>query len=257
MERGFDPESWITSHSSRLNARNRHAPEHGRRALHPRTDHQRIKLADRSFRLACIQNDAEFALATDLVAQRYARRGYKLEDETIFENASSQVTFAAYQGETVIGTLTLRTDSSGGLLADELYRDDIDQYRQQDSAHCCELTRFALAPTLQSKEVFASLFHLAFIFGRKIHRVSDVFIEVNPRHAGFYNRMLGLERVGVERICKRVEAPAVLMHGDLNYIEEQIREHGGCAYNRAKSLYFYFFSEQETQSVIEQLRWAQ
>jgi len=47
------------------------------------------------------------------------------------------------------------------------------------------------------------------------------------------------------------------MHGDLTYIEAQIREHGGCPYNRAKSLYPYFFSEQEALSVIEQLRWTQ
>jgi hypothetical protein len=218
---------------------------------------QRIKLTDRPFRLACIQNETEFTLATNLVEQRYAWRGYQLENEPPFEQSKHQVTFAAYQDDVVIGTLTLRTDSNHGLLADELYRDDINRYRFQQSAHCCELTRFALASTQQSKEVFASLFHLAFIFGREIHQASDVFIEVNPRHARFYDRMLGLGQVGQERICKRVEAPAVLMHGDLSHIETQIRVHGGSAYDRAKSLYPYFFSEQETQSVIEQLYWMQ
>lgn len=233
------------------------ASHHGRSDSRHHTPRRRIRLADRSFRLACIQNETEFALASDLVAQRYAWRGYQLSDEASLPRPTNQVTFAAYHDESVIGTLTLRTDSAQGLLADELYRDDINMYRARRDAHCCELTRFALAPTQQSKEVFASLFHLAFIFGREIHQVSDVFIEVNPRHAGFYNRMLGLGQVGMQRICKRVDAPAVLMHGDLSYIEEQIREHGGCPYNRAKSLYPYFFSEQETQSVIQQLGWTQ
>ncbi|MDB5888009.1 MAG: putative long-chain N-acyl amino acid synthase, partial [Rhodocyclales bacterium] len=221
-----------------------------------RAERTRIKLADRAFRLCHIADDSEFALTTDLVQQRYAWRGYQLENE-VSRRPTHQLTFAAYHEESLIGTLTLRTDSDEGLLADELYRNDIDRYRGHRGAHCCELTRFALAPTRYSKEVFASLFHLAFIFGRKIHQVSDVFIEVNPRHSGFYRRMLGLSQVGAERTCKRVEAPAVLMHGELAYIEEQIREYGGCAYNRAKSLYPYFFSEQETQSVIEQLHWAQ
>ncbi|MEC5387230.1 long-chain N-acyl amino acid synthase [Uliginosibacterium sp. H3] len=220
-------------------------------------DRQRIRLTDRAFRLACIQDDTEFALAANLIEQRYAWRGYQIENEALFERPSNQVTFAAYQGESVVGTLTLRTDSSHGLLADELYQDDIDWYRTHRNAHCCELTRFALAPTRQSKEVFASLFHLAFIFGREIHQVSDVFIEVNPRHVSFYHRMLGLGQVGTERICKRVAAPAVLMHGDLSHIETQIDEHGGSPYLRAKSLYPYFFSKQEALSVIEQLRWTQ
>ena len=221
------------------------------RARH-RTEQTHIELADRAFRLAHVDNDIALAHADSLVQQRYAWRGYQTGSD-VFQRPTRQRTFAAYHDEIVIGTLTLRTDSSEGLLADALYRDDIDGYRQHHSAHCCELTRFALAPTRYSKEVFASLFHLAFIFGRKVHQVSDVFIEVNPRHASFYQRMLGLKQVGPERTCKRVEAPAVLMHGELSYIEEQIREHGGCAYNRAKSLYPYFFSKQEAQSVMEQL----
>ncbi len=230
---------------------------HRKHAWHRAEEQRRIELADRVFRLSQIDNDSEFADTANLVQQRYAWRGYQLENE-VFQRPAHQRTFAAYHDETVIGTLSLRTDSHGqGLLADELYQNDIDRYRQRRDAHCCELTRFALAPTRYSKEVFASLFHLAFIFARKIHQASDVFIEINPRHASFYRRMLGLRQVGAERTCKRVEAPAVLMHGELSYIEDQIRVHGGGAYNRAKSLYPYFFSEQETQNVIEQLRWNQ
>ena len=39
--------------------------------------------------------------------------------------------------------------------------------------------------------MLASLFGLVYTVGRVTHGVTDVFIEVNPRHAGFYSRVLG------------------------------------------------------------------
>ncbi|TEX49967.1 MAG: hypothetical protein CFR70_00705 [Rhodocyclaceae bacterium] len=41
---------------------------------------------------------------------------------------------------------------------------------------------------------------------------SDAVIEVNRRHAGFYSRRFGHARIGDEKLCPRVDAPAVLMH---------------------------------------------
>ncbi|HEX5126404.1 MAG TPA: long-chain N-acyl amino acid synthase, partial [Rhodocyclaceae bacterium] len=191
-------------------------------------------------------------IAAALIERRYAWRGYALEAQKLFRSDVDEITFVAYEQDVVVGTLTLGLDSKHGLLADDLYKDEIDLHRHQ-GGRCFELTRFALSPSPHSKEVYASLFHLAFIFGRLIHRMSDVFIEVNPRHAGFYRRMLGLQQLGPIRTCARVEAPAVLLHGKMSYIEEQIREHGGCAYKKARSLYPYFFSQEIVNSIVAHL----
>ena len=59
--------------------------------------------------------------------------------------------------------------------------------------------------------VLGTLFHLAYIHGRLIRGATDLVIEVHPRHASFYRRMLGFRIIGAERICPRVDAPAVLM----------------------------------------------
>jgi hypothetical protein len=49
---------------------------------------------------------------------------------------------------------------------------------------------------------------------------------VNPRHAGFYEKILGFAVVGAERICPRVNAPALLMRLDLLALD---RERGTAA----------------------------
>ena len=45
---------------------------------------------------------------------------------------------------------------------------------------------------------------------------SDAVIEVNPRHARYYQRTLGFRQIGELRQCQRVEAPAVLLHRRLD-----------------------------------------
>jgi hypothetical protein len=41
--------------------------------------------------------------------------------------------------------------------------------------------------------------------------VADVFIEVNPRHAGLYRHAFGFCVAAEERSCARVHAPSVLL----------------------------------------------
>ena len=55
-----------------------------------------------------------------------------------------------------------------------------------------------------------------------VHGVTDVFIEVNPRHVAFYSRALGFVVLGDERICARVGAPSVLLHLDVEILDEQL-----------------------------------
>jgi hypothetical protein len=43
-------------------------------------------------------------------------------------------------------------------------------------------------------------------------------MEVNPRHVGYYQRCLGFQQIGDLRQCQRVDAPAVLLHQEIEEI---------------------------------------
>ena len=99
------------------------------------------------------------------------------------------------------------------------------------------------------------LFHIAYIFARRMNGFSDLVIEVNPRHVKFYERMLGFQAFGPERTNMRVNAPAVLMRLDLRHPEQQIRLHGGKreAAEDKRSLYPFFFSLHEEAGIAARL----
>ena len=103
--------------------------------------------------------------------------------------------------------------------------------------------------------MLASLINLAYIYARIVHDVDDAFIEINPRHVGFYKRMLGFRQIGEKRTCERVDAPAVLMHLELDYMDEQISSLAGSREPaKERSLYAYFLTKHEEEKVAHSLR---
>lgn len=188
-----------------------------------------------------------------LVERMYSSRGYQTESVAISSYNPNRLTLEASTGREVVGTLTLGLDSEKGLLADELYREEINAFRMKGKK-VCELSKLAVDTEHNSKEILASLFHLAYIYGRNIHRSTDLFIEVNPRHASFYGRMLGLRQIGDPRMCQRVNAPAVLMHLELAYVDDRILSLAGAPGCKEKSLYPYFFSQREEEGLAKSLR---
>ena len=181
-----------------------------------------------------------------LIQRRYAWRGYKNDGPNVVP--ANHVTLQAVQADVVFGTLSLGFDCESGLAADELYKEEIDRFRRA-GAKVCELTRLAIDPEHGSKEVLGALFHLAYIFGALFGAVTDVFIEVNPRHVVFYKRMLKFRQAGERKMCERVNAPAVLLHLDVAYVTEQIKRFGGTRDARQRSLYPFFFSKREEEGL--------
>jgi hypothetical protein len=174
--------------------------------------------------VAVAKRAEQFAAARDLVRERYASRGYELEDptdphaESRPERSSQEITFLVASRQATVGTVTLGLDGAHGLRAEEAYCDVIDRYRLA-GCRICELTRLALAEHVDSKAVLASLFYLAHAVGRTVHDVTDVFIEVNPRHVAFYSRVLGFVVAAGEKFCERVRAPSVLLQLELEALE--------------------------------------
>jgi hypothetical protein len=170
----------------------------------------------------------EFEAAHDLVRRRYAWRGYDVPalPDTRAPRASApvprEVTFVATHDDDTVGTITLGLDGRGGLLAERTHGDAIAE-RRAAGANVCELTRLAVAENADSKSVLAALFNVAYTVGTT-HGVTDVFIEVNPRHVAFYTRVLGFAVAAAEKFCERVQAPSVLLSLAIEELERRLFE---------------------------------
>lgn len=187
-----------------------------------------------------------------LIERMYGWRGLGIAQTCPLPSPTLQTTLIASQGDRVFGTLTVGVDTGAGLLADTLYRPQIDVARQQ-GARVCEVTRLAMDPDLNSPEALGAIFHLGFIIARFIHGMTDLFAEVHPRHVAYYRRMLGYRVAGPNLICPRVGAPAVLMHLPLSHAEQETLRHGGSKHGRDRSLYRRFFSPGEQNQILRQL----
>lgn len=190
--------------------------------------------------------------ASLLIEKMYSWRGY---EATALGRDPNKISLVAHQEDIVAGTVTLGLDGPNGLVVDELYKAEVDELRTK-GRKIAELTKLAVDESAASKSVLAALFHIAFIYAFHIHKYTDFVIEVNPRHAFFYKKMLGFNRIGEERMCPRVGAPAVLLHLDLDYIDRKIAELGGILPppSGEKSLYPYGFSKEDELGIARRLQ---
>jgi hypothetical protein len=211
--------------------------------LHDSTDF-RIRLAD---------TRGQRSKASLLINRMYSWRGYQTESVAGLAVRPNQISLVASRDDAVFGTLTVGLDSDEGLLVDQLYSDEIDALRAQGRA-VCEFGKLAVDPEYGTKDVLAALFHLAFMYAHRLNHADDIVIEVNPRHVAYYKRMLGFTQAGAQRMCDRVAAPAVLLHLPCRYAAEQIALHGGHRTTGGRSLYPYFFSNQEEEGLCGRLR---
>ncbi len=165
----------------------------------------------------------DLAAAKHLVRRRYAWRGYDVVDpdhSIAAELPEHRVVFVAVDGDSTVGTVTLGLDGDRGLLAEGTYP-EIVQERRAAGCNVCEVTRLAVAEEAESKPVLASLFSVAFATA-SMRGVTDVFVEVNPRHVIFYRRVLGFALAAGEKFCERVKAPSVLLWLTMDELEKRL-----------------------------------
>ena len=183
--------------------------------------------------------------SVQLVEHMYRARGY-MSSEAYAAPNGEHFTFIARNNERLFGTLTLRLDSATGLPADAEYRPELSAFRMLNR-RLAELTRLAIDPRWASRQVIGSLFHVSYIFCA-VRNVSDVFIEVHPRHGRFYTRMLRFHVAGDHRTCARVAAPARLLRIAVSEVAEHLRPSGPCTALH-RTLYGYFGSHQESLAI--------
>lgn len=207
---------------------------------------------EKSFGLRMIDTPEGRNSASVLINKMYSWRGYsgthKLTDDP------NRITLTATDKGQICGTLTLGIDSSIGILADEIFKEEIDGHRAR-GAKVCEITKLAFDSHVQSKEALASIFHVAFMYARDIYHCTDMFIEVNPRHRRFYQHMLGFKLMGEPKNNPRVDAPAYLLWLPMAHATEQIQKLGGtgAAGGNERSFYPLFFSPREEKGILNRL----
>jgi len=192
--------------------------------------------------------------ASMLINRMYAWRGYAGNHQP--SSDPNRITLTATDKGDVVGTLSIGIDSEVGLMADEIFKEELDAHRQR-GARLCEFTKFAFDPSVRSKTALANVFHLAVIYARDMHGCTDIVIEVNPRHRRFYERMLGFRKEGELKTNPRVDAPAYLLRVNLQFVTEQIARFGGTwadeGETEERSFYPYFFSPREERGIINRL----
>ncbi len=184
-----------------------------------------------------------------LISKRYAWRGYA--SEFTIDECPGQITLVATSSHpgTPIGTLTVRLDGEGGLLADDLYHPEVQRLRAE-GRRLCEVVKFAVEDSINCTHLLGALFHVAFIYGHRLNDCTDLLIEVTPQHATFYRRLLQFELLGEERLNPRVNTRGVLLRLDLGQAGELINRfggQGGASYRR--SAYAYAFPPSEEQVI--------
>ena len=155
--------------------------------------------------------------AEELVCRRYAWRGYNSDTQGSAscppEDGSRVVLLAQYAGQ-LMGTLSVRRDASQGLLAENAYAHQIEEMRGQDR-RLGELVKLAIEEAVDWRAALDALVQSAYLVTRVVQGLTDVVIEVNPRHVRFYQRVFGFVVTGAERFCERAGAPCVLLALDL------------------------------------------
>lgn len=191
--------------------------------------------------------------ASMLVNQAYSRLGYvqREANHPATTEAEAAAVLHAVHDDHTLGTLSVNFDSSAGLNADALYRRQIDDFRAQGKS--CEFTRLALDTEQAGREVLCSLFYMAYVFSHIVHGARHLFIEVNPRHQCFYERMLGFHRLGEEKLCQRVNAPAVLLHLDFQFTREQVQRFRQGRTVAGTTLYRYAVPSSEERLLVHRM----
>ncbi len=165
--------------------------------------------------------------AERLVRKRYESRGYKFYSEaTDFDSPVAKdrrLTLLAEDGGKALGTVTIRVaDATQGLLAQQSYGFQIEGMRNQGH-NIGEVVKLAVEDGADWKAVLNALLQATYLVAHSFLALTDLFIEVNPRHVRFYQRVFGFIVESTESMCDRVGAPSVLLRLDLDEFSRKLQ----------------------------------
>ena len=166
----------------------------------------------------------ELYAALGLVYKSYVRAGlsarhpYRMRVTPYHVLPTTEVFVAVKEGE-VISTVSLIRDGELGLPMESLYGKEVESYRGHEFS-LAEVS--CLADCQEGQKRSASVvIRLMGLMAQSAKRrgVDQLLIAVHPRHAKFYERFIGFESIGKERLYRTVcDKPAVAMALDLNWL---------------------------------------
>lgn len=207
----------------------------------------------RGFQIESTHTPVRRQSANRLLRERYGWRGYQCVGLPEDPSRSHFSLSATRDGET-IGTMTVGFETANPLNCEGAFPEEVQTLRAS-GRRLCEFTRLAVDPVAGTKAVLAALFHVAYIVAHRLRGVDTLLMEVNPRHVRYYERMLGARVFGSERINDKVNAPAVLLSLDFDYVTAQIEANAGRPERVAaeRSLYALAFTRDEEAGIIARL----
>jgi hypothetical protein len=166
----------------------------------------------------------EFEQAFGLLAAKYRERGYEAPSSkrfrfTPFHALPGTVTFVAKEADRVLATLTLVPDNALlGLPMECIYGEEVAALRREGRrlGEVISLADDGLS-TREFIRVFSALNRLTVQY-HTYHGGDTWVIAVNPRHSGYYNKVLGFRPFGPRRSYPAVQdypAEAFLLDVDL------------------------------------------
>jgi hypothetical protein len=115
-------------------------------------------------------------------------------------------------GPLLVGTLSIYSDENQGLPLDSVYRREVDALRM--SGTVMEIGMFADRREHMNRSTDGLFELMRFAFYFAVHmRIDHAIIGVHPRHAPFYMRLLGFQRLGAVRSYPTVRDRAVVLLG--------------------------------------------
>ena len=152
----------------------------------------------------------------------------------------------------IAGSVTLVFKNKSSLPAEKIYKEEINLLAV-NGKKLVEISRLVIDPNYRnSKEIILLLFNYLSIYAHHIKSYDSLMIQVNPRHVGYYEKLLNFQEIGQEKMCPSVQnAPAILMELPLaKYQSEVKRFSNNPSQNKKERLLYASFLKADQESLV-------
>lgn len=161
--------------------------------------------------------------------QVYLEKGYIQENPNQwliqeYDNEPSTILLIVKdKNNKIAGSVTLVFKEINTIPAEKIYFEEINGLLKKNRK-LVEISRLIIDKNYRnSKEIILLLFNYLSIYAYHIKKFDDLIIQVNPRHKGYYEKLLHFKEIGSEKMCPSVQnAPAVLMSLALQHYQDEI-----------------------------------